>query len=68
MVYDSWGNEGGGIIGMVLGKYNYGKQKLENLDDWEVEWYGPKGSYQTAMSRGSLTLFISDYKLLKKNI
>jgi hypothetical protein len=67
IIYDSWGNDGKGKIGMVLGKCNYRDQKLESLDDWEVEWYGPKGSYRTAMSRGSIVLFISDYKRFKEN-
>ncbi len=63
MVYDSWGNEGCGLLGMVVGR-----KVGSEFDDWQVEWYHKHHIMKTLMSRGSLALFIIDYKRYKENI
>lgn len=63
MVYDSWGNQGHGLIGMVIEKVNNSE-----FDDWCVEWYHKHHVMKTTISRGSLAIFISDYIRYKKNI
>jgi len=63
MVYDSWGNQGCGLLGMVI------ESKVEGeFDDWIVEWYHKHNIITTVMSRGSLQIFIIDYQEIKKNI